>query len=49
MMNMSNRVELNLEELDAVNGGSFWDDVKDFGKGLLDKTINVIRKLKNWG
>ena len=42
-------MELDLEDLDAVYGGSFWDDVKDFGEGLLNKTINVIRKLKNWG
>ena len=48
-MNTNKRVELDLEDMEAVNGGGFWDDVKDFGKGLLDKTINVIRKLKNWG
>lgn len=43
------KVELNLEELDAVIGGSFWDDVKDFGKGLWKKTVDVVKKLKNWG
>ncbi len=46
---MNNRVELNLEELETVNGGNLWDDVKDFGKGLWKKTVNVINKLKNWG
>ena len=45
----NDKVELNLEELDAVNGGSFWDDVKDFGKGLWKKTVDVVKKLKNWG
>ena len=43
------KVELNLEELDAVNGGSFWDDVKDFGKGLWKKTVDVVKRLKDWG
>lgn len=48
-MRTSSRVELSLEDLEAVNGGNFWDDVKDFGEGLWSKTVNVVRKLKNWG
>ena len=47
--NDNDRVELDPEELDAVNGGSFWDDVKDFGEGLWKKTVNVVKKLKNFG
>ncbi len=49
MMNTENTVELDPEELDAVNGGSFWDEVKDFGEGLWKKTVNVFKRLKDWG
>ena len=48
-MNTNKRVELDLEDLEAVNGGGFWDDVCDFGKGLWEKTKNVVIKLKNFG
>ena len=48
-MSQNDRVELSLEELEAVNGGSFWDDVLDFGKGVWKKTKDVVNKLKNFG
>ncbi len=47
-MSKNDRVELSLEELEAVNG-AFWDDVWEFSKGLWKKTKDVILKLKNWG
>ena len=48
-MSKNDRVELSLEELEAVNGGGLWDDVREFSEGLWKKTKDVIKKLKNWG
>ena len=48
-MSKNDRVELSLEELEAVNGGGFWDDVLEFGKGLWKKTRNVIVRMKDLG
>ena len=48
-MSKNDKAELSLEELEAVNGGGFLDDVLDFGKGLWKKTRNVILFLRNWG
>ena len=42
------RVELSLEELEAVNG-ALWSEIADFAVGLWNKTKNVIKKLPNWG
>lgn len=47
-MEKNEMVELNLEELEEANGG-FWDEICDFGKGLLKKTRDVLYKLKDWG
>ena len=44
----TNRVKLTMEELEAVNGG-FWDEILDFGKGVWEKTKDVVLKLKDWG
>ena len=48
-MSKNDKVELSLEELEAVNGGGFLDDAWEFGKGLWKKTKDVIKKLQNWG
>ncbi len=42
------RVELSQEELEAVNGG-FWSEIADFAEGVWKKTVNVVKKLQNWG
>lgn len=47
-MRKNDRIELDPEDLEMVNGG-FWDEICEFGEGLWKKTVNVIRKLKNWG
>ena len=41
-------MELNLEEMEAVNGG-FWEEIEEFGKGLWGKVKGVVNKLKNFG
>ena len=48
-MRKNDRAELSLEELEAVNGGSFWDDVCEFSKGLWKKTKDIDNRLKDWG
>lgn len=48
-MNKNDRVELSLEELEAVNGGGLWDDICEFGEGLWKKTKEVIIRTKDWG
>ncbi len=48
-MDRNERVELSPEELEAVNGAGFLDDAWEFGKGLWEKTKNVVKKLQNWG
>jgi len=48
-MSRTERVELSPEELEAVNGAGFLDDACEFGKGLWEKTKNVVKKLQNWG
>ena len=48
-MSKNDRVELSLEELEAVNGGGFLDDAWEFGKGLWKKTKDVIIRLKDRG
>ena len=49
-MSKNARVELSLEELEAVHGGGFWYDVWEFSKGLWKKTTkDVVIRLKNWG
>ena len=48
-MSKNDRVELSLEELEAVNGGGFLDDVWEFSKDLWKKTKDVVIKLKDWG
>ena len=48
-MSKDDRVELSPEELEAVNGGGFWDDAWEFSKALWEKTRDVVKKLQNWG
>ena len=47
-MHTNDTVELSPEELEEINGG-FWDEICEFGKGVWDKTKNVVRRLKDWG
>lgn len=48
-MSKNERVELSLEDLEAVNGGDFWDDAWEFSKNLWKKTKDIVYRLKDWG
>ena len=46
MMN-TNKKELNLDELEQVNGGGFFDYLWKVGKGVADTTCNLKDEIKN--
>ncbi len=43
-MKANDRIELDLDELEMVNGG-LWDEIKEFGAGLWDKVRDVIIRI----
>ena len=46
--NEMNMKELNLDEMEQANGG-FGDEIWEFGKGVWEKTKDVVYRLKDWG
>lgn len=45
----NNMMELNMEEMEQVNGGGFFDTIKEFrkliGGGIVDKGREIIKKI----
>ena len=45
----NNMMELNMEEMEQVNGGGFFDTIKEFrkliGGGIADKGREIIKKI----